>query len=69
MVLTGIAASNDDVITGNNDMGGQDVLPVPNVYNGWVQNLPQAFKDQLTLVQKSNLNPIRMRMNRIDRLA
>ena len=46
--------STDDTITGNKGMGGQGVLPVPNVYNGWVQKLPQAFKDQLTTAQ---LNP------------
>ena len=47
-------APTDDTITGNKGMGGQGVLPVPNVYNGWVQKLPQAFKDQLTAAQ---LNP------------
>jgi DNA-binding beta-propeller fold protein YncE len=47
-------APTDDTITGNKGMGGQGVLPVPNVYNGWVQKLPQAFKDQLTTAQ---LNP------------
>jgi|CXWL01.1.fsa_nt_gi DNA-binding beta-propeller fold protein YncE len=33
-------------------MGGQGVLPVPNVYNGWVQNLPRAWKYQLTHDQR-----------------
>jgi hypothetical protein len=33
-------------------MGGQGVLPVPNVYNGWVQNLPRAWKFQLTEKQR-----------------
>jgi hypothetical protein len=34
-------------------MGGQGVLPVPNVYSGWVQNLPDTgeFKD-LTCEQR-----------------
>ena len=45
----------DDTITGNNGMGGQGVLPVPNVYNGWVQKLPGEFKAQLTKEQR---NPI-----------
>ena len=36
-------------------MGGQGVLPVPNVYNGWVQKLPGEFKAQLTKEQR---NPI-----------
>jgi len=34
-------------------MGGQGVLPIPVVYNGWVQNLPQAWKDQLTPAQQN----------------
>jgi DNA-binding beta-propeller fold protein YncE len=32
----------DDVVTGNAGMGGQGVLPIPIVYNGWVQNVPDA---------------------------
>jgi hypothetical protein len=40
VVLADNAVTSDDTITaidGNNGMGGQGVLPVPNVYNGWVQ--------------------------------
>jgi DNA-binding beta-propeller fold protein YncE len=48
-------APTDDVITGNKGYGGQGVLPVPNVYNGWVQKLPKSFCDQLTPEQR---NPI-----------
>jgi len=33
-------------------MGGQGVLPIPLVYNGWVQNLPRAWKHQLTEEQR-----------------
>ena len=44
----------DDQIVGLNGMGGQGVLPIPVVYNGWVQNLPAAFKQLLTPAQ---LNP------------
>ena len=44
----------DDQIVGLDGMGGQGVLPIPVVYNGWVQNLPAAFKQQLT---PSQLNP------------
>ena len=44
----------DDKIVGLNGMGGQGVLPIPVVYNGWVQNLPAAFKALLTPEQ---LNP------------
>jgi DNA-binding beta-propeller fold protein YncE len=35
-------------------MGGQGVLPIPLVYNGWVQHLPEEWKEKLT---KSQLNP------------
>ena len=33
---------SDDVVTGNAGMGGQGVLPIPIVYNGWVQNVPDT---------------------------
>ena len=33
-------------------MGGQGVLPIPLVYNGWVQNLPTNWKAKLTDKQK-----------------
>jgi hypothetical protein len=42
----------DDTISGNKGMGGQGVLPIPNVYNGWVQQLPIAYKAQLTKSQR-----------------
>ncbi len=47
--------ATDDTVVGNKGMGGQGVLAVPVVYNGWVQNLPQFWKDQLTDAQQ---NPI-----------
>jgi hypothetical protein len=47
--------ATDDRIVGNVGMGGQGVLAIPVVYNGWVQKLPQFWKDQLTPDQ---LNPI-----------
>jgi DNA-binding beta-propeller fold protein YncE len=34
-------------------MGGQGVLPIPLVYNGWVQHLPEEWKEQLTAKQKN----------------
>ena len=43
----------DDTITGNAGMGGQGVLPIPLVYNGWVQNLPAIWKNQLTPEQQN----------------
>jgi DNA-binding beta-propeller fold protein YncE/plastocyanin len=50
----------DDVINGNKGMGGQGLLPVPNVYNGWVQALPKEFCDQLSPAQR---NPIGTPLN------
>lgn len=44
----------DDKVVGNAGMGGQGVLPIPVVYNGWVQNLPSEWKSLLTPAQ---LNP------------
>jgi len=54
------AAPIDDPggVTGNNGMGGQGVLPVPNVYNGWVQKLPANLKVGLTTGQFSQTSPI-----------
>jgi hypothetical protein len=54
VVLADNAAPTDDTIIGNKGMGGQGVLPIPIVYNGWVQKLPQSWKDLLTAAQ---LNP------------
>ncbi|MBI2829764.1 MAG: beta-propeller fold lactonase family protein [Chloroflexi bacterium] len=45
----------DDIITGNRGMGGQGVLPIPVVYNGWVQNLPASWADKLTPEQRNPL--------------
>jgi len=56
LALTAVGTTaTDDAIAGNRGMGGQGVLTIPVVYNGWVQNLPQAWKDQLTAAQR---NPI-----------
>jgi DNA-binding beta-propeller fold protein YncE len=47
---------SDDVVTGNAGMGGQGVLPIPLVYNGWVQNLPKTAEfNGLTCEQR---NPV-----------
>jgi DNA-binding beta-propeller fold protein YncE len=48
------ATAVDDAIVGNAGMGGQGILPIPVVYNGWVQKLPTTWKNQLT---PSQLNP------------
>jgi hypothetical protein len=53
VILADDTASSDDAVTGNKGQGGQGVLPVPNVYNGWVQELPSQWKDQLTTAQKN----------------
>jgi DNA-binding beta-propeller fold protein YncE len=45
----------DGRITGSAGMGGQGILPIPVVYNGWVQNLPPIWKNLLTAAQQ---NPI-----------
>lgn len=42
----------DDTIKANPGMGGQGILPIPLVYNGWVQNLPAAWRNQLTAAQQ-----------------
>ena len=42
----------DDTVKGNPGMGGQGVLPIPLVYNGWVQNLPAFWSSQLTPAQR-----------------
>lgn len=48
----GTTAKDYTSVTHFAGMGGQGVLPVPNVYNGWVQNLPDSWKDQLTKRQR-----------------
>ncbi len=45
----------DDSVVGNKGEGGQGVLAIPVPYNGWVQNLPEFWKAQLTPAQR---NPI-----------
>jgi DNA-binding beta-propeller fold protein YncE len=43
----------DEHFKGLAGMGGQGVLPIPLVYNGWVQNLPRFWKFQLTKEQRN----------------
>jgi|CXWL01.1.fsa_nt_gi hypothetical protein len=54
VLVDGGTTAKDDTITGNRGMGGQGVLPVPNVYNGWVQALPanSSFCSALNASQK-----------------
>jgi DNA-binding beta-propeller fold protein YncE len=53
VVLANNTAPNDDAITGNKGQGGQGVMPIPNVYNGWVQKLPPEWCGQLVDTQKT----------------
>ena len=46
---------SDDRVIANPGQGGQGVLPVPNVYHGWVQNLPASWKAMLTCQQRDPL--------------
>lgn len=56
ILLTSVGTTAaDDAIAGNRGMGGQGILAIPVVYNGWVQNLPDTWKNQLTPAQR---NPI-----------
>ena len=48
----------DDTVTAHAGMGGQGVLPIPLVYNGWVQNLPNKWKKLLTAKQINPIGPI-----------
>ncbi|MDR4465885.1 MAG: hypothetical protein MRJ66_16640 [Nitrospira sp.] len=61
VLLAGTASAvQDDAVIGNPGMGGQGVLAVPNVYNGWVQQWVSNckgkdcnnWKKQLTSKQK-----------------
>jgi hypothetical protein len=46
------ATARDAAIRGNAGMGGQGILAIPVVYNGWVQNLPDRWKRDLTPAQQ-----------------
>jgi DNA-binding beta-propeller fold protein YncE len=46
---------SDGTVSAYAGMGGQGVLPIPLVYNGWVQNLPEQWQEKLTDKQ---LHPI-----------
>jgi DNA-binding beta-propeller fold protein YncE len=53
VILANNGVSNDDAISGNYGQGAQGVMPIPNVYNGWVQKLPADWCGQLTVSQRS----------------
>ena len=53
VLLTG--PGTDGTVSAYAGMGGQGVLPIPVVYNGWVQHLPEEWQEKLTAKQR---NPI-----------
>jgi len=55
ILVAGADTPADDTVSAYAGMGGQGVLPIPLVYNGWVQKLPNVWKAQLTPKQR---NPI-----------
>lgn len=58
VVLANDNVPKDDKISGNKGQGSQGVTPVPNVYNGWVQELPTGYKAQLTRQQRNPIEPL-----------
>jgi len=58
LLTAGAATARDDAIVGLAGMGGQGVLAIPVPYNGWVQQLPQEWKNQLTPAQINPIGPI-----------
>jgi DNA-binding beta-propeller fold protein YncE len=57
LVLTATGSTKtDDVVSGLAGMGGQGVLAIPLVYNGWVQNLPPEWSSKLTACQREPLS-------------
>jgi DNA-binding beta-propeller fold protein YncE len=55
LLVASTGTALDATITGNAGQGGQGVLPIPVVYNGWVQNLPVFWSNQLTVSQRNPL--------------
>lgn len=55
LLTSAVATATDDTIVGNRGMGGQGVLAIPLAYNGWVQNLPSFWREQLTAAQQNPL--------------
>jgi YVTN family beta-propeller protein len=53
----GRGAAMDGTISDYAGMGGQGVLPIPVVYNGWVQQLPPHYLHQLTPKQRNPIGP------------
>lgn len=51
-LVDSIDTAKDDAVSGLPGFGGNGVLAIPNVYNGWVQNLPEEWKAGLTAAQR-----------------
>jgi len=58
LLTAGPGTASDDAVVGLAGMGGQGVLAIPVPYNGWVQQLPQSWKDRLTPAQINPIGPI-----------
>ena len=64
VIAGAVVLANDHVpkdvtkIIGNRGMGAQGAMAVPNVYNGWVQELPIGYKAQLTRAQRHPIGPL-----------
>lgn len=58
VVLANDNVPKDDQIVGNKGFGAQGIMAVPNVYNGWVQELPVGYKAQLTKKQRNPIGPL-----------
>ena len=54
-LVAGAGVPSDDTVSSLAGMGGQGIYAIPNIYNGWVQNLPDSWKAGLTA---SQLNPV-----------
>jgi hypothetical protein len=55
---TANAASGNISVKDLSGMGGQDVLPLPIVYNGWVQERPGVrYYADLTCQQRNPIGP------------
>lgn len=55
-LVDSIDTAKDDAVSGLPGFGGNGVLAIPNVYNGWVQNLPEEWKAGLTAAQRDPVN-------------
>jgi hypothetical protein len=53
LLVASPGTDTDDKVTLLRGMGGQGVLPIPVVYNGWVQQLPRFWRNQLTASQRN----------------